>query len=158
MPYTWILDTMPPHAGTYDITLSITGARGNNQRHTAAAYWPGRRVQYCKGNDVAAPDHGQAAISRPSLANTHNMKTRTIFEAWEKAEYYTDGDTLSDIDPGTPPYWAEASRIRRVRQREAFRAGFLSRMDAGDECRSAANASRRAERSASDCGCRAGQS
>lgn len=86
------------------------------------------------------------------------MKTITIFEAWEKAEYYTDGDTLSDIDLNASPDWAEASRIRRVRQREAFRAKFLSRMGAGDECRSAANASRRAERSSSDCGCRAGQS
>ena len=55
---------MPPHAGVYDITLSITGARGNNQRHTAAAYWPGRKSRRWVLLDVRA-DSAEVVAWRP---------------------------------------------------------------------------------------------
>jgi len=32
MTDTWILDAMPPHAGTYDVTLNCTSRRGATWR------------------------------------------------------------------------------------------------------------------------------
>lgn len=43
MPDTWIIDTMPPCSGLYDVTLHLTSRRGRHARCVALAHWPGRR-------------------------------------------------------------------------------------------------------------------
>lgn len=42
MTDTWVLDCMPPNAGTYDVTLHLTSRRGKHARACAVAHWPGR--------------------------------------------------------------------------------------------------------------------
>ena len=55
MTSVWITDTMPPTAGTYDVTIQF-GAGRNCRSATASAYWPGRRSKRWQLLDMSIPD------------------------------------------------------------------------------------------------------
>ena len=116
MPDTWILDTMPPHAGTYDITLSITGARGNNQRHTAAA---GSLLHFCTldcclsgaAGWQSSPKRNPALQSRPdSPTQTHQQDAGLLHEIPQRLG-------AIQIDPGCDTSLAHSPNFQRASAR-----------------------------------------